>query len=139
MGDGRSERWGGAAHPTRSQPTLEQKVCSRPTPRDVPLAKRHLQPLRNRLDKEKPHLVLDLLWDVEIDVFPVRPREYHLLHTRSVGSQDFLFDPTDGLDATAECDLDRERILGICRCAKVVLKGCIPLRSWRCQQAHISP
>ena len=91
---------------TRSQPTLEQETCSGSAPWEVPLPKRHLQPLRNRLDKEKLHLVPDLLRDVVVDVFPVRPREYHPFHARSVGSQYFLLDSSNGLDATAEGDLD---------------------------------
>lgn len=88
----------------RSQPTLKQETCSRPTPWDVS-SKRRLQTLRNRLDEEKLHLVLDCLRNVVIDVFPVHPGKYHLLYPRSVGSQDFLLHTTDGLDATAECDL----------------------------------
>lgn len=89
----------------RSQPTLEQEIRLRSTPRDVPLSKRHLQPLRNRLDEEELHAVLYLARNVVIDIFAVCPGKYHLLDTRSVRSQDLFFDPAYRLDATAECDL----------------------------------
>jgi hypothetical protein len=89
-----------------SQPALNQETCSRPTPRDVSLPERHLQPLRNRLREEELHVVLDLSWNVVFNILPVRPRKYHLLHTRSVCSQDLFFDPAYGLDTTAEGNLE---------------------------------
>lgn len=41
-----------------------------------------------------------------VHILPVRPREYDLLHTHSMGSQDLFFDPAHRLDATAEGDLE---------------------------------
>ena len=91
---------------SRSQPTLKQEIRFASTPRYIPLPERHLQPLRNILDEEELHVALDLSRNVVIDIFPVRPGKYHLLHARSVGSQDFLFDPAYRLNATAERDLE---------------------------------
>lgn len=102
---------------SRSQPTLNQETSSRSTPWDVSLPERCLQPLRNCLDEEKLNVVLDLSRNVVVDIFPIRPRKDHLLHTSSVGSQDLFFDPAYGFDATAEGDLEVDELRG---CAKML-------------------
>lgn len=88
-----------------SQPAFNHEIRPRSAPWDVPLPESHLQPLRNRLDEEKLHVIPDFSWNIVVHILPVRPREYNLLHTHSVRSQHLLFDPAHRFDATAEGDL----------------------------------
>ena len=120
-----------------SQPTLNQESCSRSTPWDVSLPECRLQPLRNRLDEEKLHTVPDLPRNIVVDVFPVRPSKYHLLHTRSVCPQDLFFNPAYGFDAAAKGDLQVDedvRIRG-----DSVERVALPLQSWQYRRVRISP
>ena len=90
-----------------SQPAFNHEIRPGSAPWDVPLPERHLQPLRNRLDEEKFHVIPDFPRNIVVYILPVRPREYDLLHTHPVGSQDLLLDPAHRFDATAEGDLGR--------------------------------